>query len=182
MKKGICFIWVLLFPLFLHAQQNSWDADMDYSPFGTIGPGFGQSYGQMGVRAALYMCADGGMMITGGVGYPTSYFGGKSAPLLWSIGGGFSYGTYRKNVQLIAQYYGRIETQKDYYENAVGALIAANFDLFHSNFGINFDLGYYLTIERDNIEIHDNRLAEILGLPGIGIPGLGFSAGLYYKF
>lgn len=163
-------------PLSMQAQYN----DDSYFNF-TIGPGFGQSYGQMGIKAALYTGYEG-MMICGGVGYPISYFDNKSAPLLWSVGTGFSYGTYRTNCQLIVQYYGKIESEKNYFENAVGLVIAANFDLFKSNFGLNLDVGYYLTINRDNIEIHENRFAELIGLPGIGIPGLGFSAGLYYKF
>ena len=83
---------------------------------------------------------------------------------------------------MILQYYGKIESRKDNYENALGLVIAANFDLFKTNFGLNFDLGYYLTINSDNITIKDNRFAELLGYPGIGIPGLGFSVGLYYKF
>ena len=162
-------------------EQELIDAYKDYDFFFTIGPGFGQSYGQMGIKGALFMTANG-MVFTGGVGYPTHYFNDQSVPLLWSAGGGFSVGTYRTNFQLIAQYYGKIESRKNYYESAVGVIVAGNFDLKRSKFGINVDLGYFLTIESDNIEIYDSRFAELLGLPGIGIPGLGFSVGLYYKF
>ena len=162
-------------------RKQEKEKNKDYDSFFSLGTGYGLSYGQMGIKASLFVAPDR-LMLTGSVGYPISYFNDKSVPLLWSTGLGFSFGTYRKNFQLIIQYYGKIESRKDYYEKALGLNFAANFDLFSSNFGINFDVGYYLTIESDNIEIKESRIAEIFGLPGIGIPGLGLSAGLYYKF
>ena len=56
------------------------EAEKDLYGFFSIGPGFGQSYGQMGIKAALYACADDAFMITGGVGYPVSYFDNNSVP------------------------------------------------------------------------------------------------------
>lgn|GEM_PF-3547853 len=158
------------------------EAEKDFWPFFTIGPGFGQSYGQMGIRASAFIAADNAWMIQGGLGKPISVFEDNTVPLLWSIGLGMSFGSWRRNYQLILQYYGNIEWKKDHFENALGLVFAMNFDLFRSNIGLNIDVGYYLTIQSDNIIIRENRIAEIFGLPGIGIPGLGLSVGLFYKF
>jgi tetratricopeptide (TPR) repeat protein len=132
--------------------------------FFSLGVGYGKTHGQMGVKASLFSQSASGVGIVGGIGYPTDYYfkDDKTAPLLWVVGGGYSWGTYKFSIQLLGLY-GKIQTQENFYENTGGLSIASNIKLF-SDFALNLDAGYWISDTSD--------IAAVFG----------FSAGLCYRF
>ena len=144
--------------------------------FLSLGLGYGQSYGQMGIKISHYTKPNGFIFVSS-FGRPVDFYfqSDKTVPLLWSAGAGFSFGTYKTNFQLTAHYCNSMGLHEYSREEAVGFVIGTNLWIF------NLDLGYYLKLESDNIKTYDKNSTDVLGKSNFGVPGLVFSVGLRLK-
>lgn len=150
------------------------DLEKNTDGFFSLGVGYGSvlgQSGQMGVRASLFTQSKAGIGIVGGVGYPVDYnsyndpshpFEETPPPLLWFVGGGWSFGSYKCTFQLLGLY-GKIQTRENFYENTGGLTLASNIKLF-SDFALSLDVGYWLSDTSETAAI------------------FSFSAGLCYRF